>query len=159
MTVELMHATAVAIDGQGVLLLGPSGSGKSDLALRLIDRGAQLISDDAVPIEVRNGLPVLLAPANIAGKLEVRGIGIVSADHIASAPLRLMVQIANQLERMPPDDIAGVMAGYSVPLFHSLPFEASAPIKLEYALRAVIDAERWPVPLDGTEAATGSRTS
>ena len=159
MTVELMHATAVAIDGQGVLLLGPSGSGKSDLALRLIDRGAQLISDDAVPIEVRNGLPVLLTPANIAGKLEVRGIGIVSVGHAASAPLRLVVQIADQVDRMPSDDLIVAAAGYFVPVLYTLPFEASAPIKLEYALRAVIDAGRWPVPLDGTEAATGSRTS
>lgn len=159
MTVELIHATAVAIDDQGVLLFGPSGSGKSDFALRLIDRGAQLISDDAVPVEIQNGLPVLLAPANIAGKLEVRGIGIVTVDHIASAPLRLMVKIANQVERMPPDDLTVAVAGYLVPVFHILPFEASAPIKLEYALRAVIDAGRWPVPLDSTEAATGSRKS
>lgn len=159
MTIELIHATAVAIDGQGVLLLGSSGSGKSDLALRLIDRGAQLISDDAVPIEVHKGLPILLAPANIAGKLEVRGIGIVSVNHIAAAPLRLMVQIANQVERMPRDDLTVAAAGYLIPVFYILPFEASAPIKLEYALRAVIDAGRWPVPLDSTEAATGSRKS
>lgn len=158
MTLELIHATAVAIAGQGVLLLGPSGSGKSDLALRLIDRGAQLIGDDAVQIDIQDGLPILLAPANIAGKLEVRGIGIVPIGYIASAPLRLMVQIANQVERMPPDDVAGVVANYSVPLFHILPFEASAPLKLEHALRGVVDAGRWPVALNCTEA-TGNRKS
>lgn len=158
MNAKLLHATAVAIDGCGVLLLGPSGSGKSDLALRLIDRGAKLVSDDAVPVDTKDGLPILTVADNIEGKLEVRGVGICTVAHTPTAPLRLVVQLAQHVERFPQGNLRMTINDFSVPLAQIAPFEASAVIKLEYALRSVVDADIWPVALEGGYAPE-SRTS
>ena len=145
MTPQMLHATAVAIDGNGVLLIGPSGSGKSDLALRLIDRGAMLISDDAVELSVTGKQPMLAAAPNIAGKLEIRGVGICAVDTASCAPLRMVAELATDVDRMPDATVTTVMAGFDVPLLKLVPFEVSAAIKLEYALRSVVDAGQWPV--------------
>lgn len=155
MSATLLHATAIAINDNGILLLGPSGSGKSDLALRLIDRGAKLVSDDAVPINTSSQMPLVTAAPNIAGKLEVRGLGICSVAHVPSAPLRLVVQLVGKTERMPPDNLTITVGRFSVPLVNIVPFESSAVIKLEYAMRAVVDAGLWPVALDVADAAEG----
>lgn len=153
MSTNLLHATAIAIEGNGILLLGPSGSGKSDLALRMIDRGAMLVSDDAVPVDVSNALPLLTAAPNIEGKLEVRGVGICSAPHVASAPLRLVARLSNDAERIPASPSTEIVCGLAVPMVRIAPFEVSAAIKLEYALRSIVDADLWPV------ASTGAYTS
>src|SRR5689334_113133 len=84
-----VHGTSVALGGDGILLRGPSGSGKSDLALRLIDGGARLVSDDQTELRVFGEELRMTAPASIAGRLEVRGIGILHVPSAASAPLRL----------------------------------------------------------------------
>ncbi len=76
----LVHATAVAIEGEAVLLRGPSGSGKSDLALRLIDGGAQLVADDQTLLRRAGGRVLASAPPAIAGLLEVRGVGVVRVE-------------------------------------------------------------------------------
>jgi HPr kinase/phosphorylase len=149
MSADLLHATAIAIEGNGILLLGPSGSGKSDLALRMIDRGAVLVSDDAVPVDVSGALPLLTAAPNIEGKLEVRGVGICSVPHVVSAPLRLVVRLSNEAERIPAPDLKETVCGFAVPLVRIAPFEVSAAIKLKYALRSVVDADLWPVALAG----------
>lgn len=141
----IFHGSAVAIGGNGVLLLGPSGSGKSDLALRLIDRGAKLICDDALHIEHSNGLPLLSCAPNIAGKIEIRGIGICPVDFVPSAPLRLIVQLTQDMERMPPEHQRINIADFSVPMFKLDPFQASSALKVEWALRSVIDAKWHPV--------------
>ena len=147
----MVHGSAIAIHGKGVLLLGPSGSGKSDLALRLIDRGAKLICDDVVHIENNDSLPQLACAPNIAGKIEVRGIGICPIDFVDSAPLRLVVQLAQDLDRMPPEHQRITIAGYSTPIFKLSPFQPSSAIKVEWALRSVIDAGL--LPLSNAEAA------
>ena len=86
-----VHGTTVALQGEGVLLRGPSGSGKSDLALRLIDAGARLVADDQTELKrAADGL-VARSPAAIAGRIEVRGVGILDVPTVASAPLRLVV--------------------------------------------------------------------
>ena len=142
---DMVHGSAVAIDGNGVLLLGPSGSGKSDLALRLIDRGAKLICDDILHIENRDGLLQLTCAPNITGKIEVRGIGICTVEVLASAPLRLIVELARDVDRMPPKYQSVTIAGYSVPMFKLDPFQASSVLKVEWALKSVTDAELHPV--------------
>jgi serine kinase of HPr protein (carbohydrate metabolism regulator) len=142
---DMVHGSAVVIGGNGVLLLGPSGSGKSDLALRLIDRGAKLICDDIVHIENSNALPILACAPNIAGKIEVRGIGICPMDFVHSAPLRLIVQLAQDFDRMPPEHQSITITGFSVPMFKLAPFQASSALKVEWALRSVIDAGLQPV--------------
>lgn len=157
MIAQLLHATAIAIDGNGVLLLGPSGAGKSDLALRLIDRGAKLVSDDAVPVDCSGASPILTAAQNIQGKLEVRGIGICAVSSAASAPLRLAVELDSKVERLPSPGRTTTICGYDVPLVSLAPFEASAPIKLECALRSVVDADLWPVAKSATLSCESNR--
>ena len=82
-----VHASTVAIDGRAVLISGPSGSGKSDLALRLLDRGFTLVSDDQTIVRADGDRLIASAPPTIAGKLEVRGIGIVDMERSMTCPL------------------------------------------------------------------------
>ena len=157
MTDEIIHASAVAMGGNGVLLVGPSGSGKSDLALRLIDRGAKLVSDDAVVVSSVDSMPILYGAPNIEGRIEVRGIGICEIDAVSSAPLRIVVELTGEVERLPQANRTTIVGGYHIPLAKLAAFESSAAIKVEYALRAVIDEGRWPVARNVTDEAESSQ--
>ena len=141
---QMMHGTAISIGGHAVLIMGESGSGKSDLALRLIDRGAILISDDVVFLETRDNAPLLTVAPNIAGKIEVRGVGIANVDFLASAPLRLVVEFVDSPNRLPEDIARTNIGDYFVPVSKLNPFEQSSAIKVEYALRAVLDSGALP---------------
>lgn len=149
---EMIHATAIAIDGNGILFLGPSGSGKSDLALRLIDRGAMLVSDDVVIVTADNHGPHLQTAPNIDGMIEVRGVGICRVPATTNAPLRLLIDLDGPVERLPPDNQSIQILGFDVPARHIAAFEASAPVKVELAMRSVIDADRWPVAVSSTDS-------
>jgi HPr kinase/phosphorylase len=131
-----IHATCIDIDGMAVLLRGAPGSGKSDLALRLIDGGARLVADDRVDLEVRDGRVVASAPAEIAGLFEVRGLGVLATEHIAESPLGAIVDLvaAEAVERIP-EEAAEDILGVSFPLYRLAPFEASAPAKVRLAVR------------------------
>lgn len=132
---ETVHATCVAIGGQGILLAGRPGAGKSDLALRLIDRGARLVSDDYTLVR-RDGRRLLgTAPPTIAGKLEVRGLGIVEMNPLEEAEVRLLVGLDEPVLRLPELFTRRRIAGLDLPQLALSPFEASAPIKVELALR------------------------
>src|SRR3954454_10030977 len=100
----LGHAAAVAIDGRAVLLRGPSGSGKSDLALRLIEAGARLVADDQSEVWRQGDALLVRAPSTIAGLIEVRGLGILRLDALAEAPVGLVADLmaADRIERLPP---------------------------------------------------------
>ena len=141
---QMIHGTAISIGGHAVLIMGESGSGKSDLALRLIDRGAILISDDVVFVETRDNAPILTVAPNIAGKIEVRGVGISNVDFIASAPLRLVIEFVDAPDRLPEDIAHTIIGDYVVPVSKLNPFEQSSAIKVEYALRAVLDRGALP---------------
>ena len=130
------HATAVALHSRAVLLVGPSGSGKSDLALRLIDRGAALIADDRVVVTRAGALVVATSPPTIAGLLEVRGVGIVRRPCVAYVPIALVVDLAAAPERLPTPATREV-AGVAIPLIALAAFEASAALKVEAALIAL----------------------
>jgi len=130
---ETLHATCVAIGGRGVLLAGDSGRGKSDLALRLIDRGARLVSDDYTLLRVEEGRLIAAAPTTIAGRIEVRGIGIVEMAGLEAAPVCLFADLERVPERLP-DPATIFLAGVGVPTVALAALEASAPIKLEQAL-------------------------
>ena len=132
---ESVHATTIAIDGQAVMLCGVSGIGKSDLALRLIDRGAMLVSDDYTILRRVNGRLLAAPPANIEGKIEVRGLGIVPMAHVQDIPVALIVDLFDMVERMPMETLTRVIAGVEVPVMKIAPREPSAPIKVEIALR------------------------
>jgi serine kinase of HPr protein (carbohydrate metabolism regulator) len=131
---ETVHATCVAIGGRGILLRGPSGSGKSDLALRLIDRGARLVSDDYTIVSARGSLLRGTAPETIAGKLEIRGVGIVSLPPLADVPLCLVAELDESPERLPEAARQVPLLGTTLPAIALAPLEASAPVKLEQAL-------------------------
>jgi len=131
---ETLHATSIAIESHAVLIEGRSGSGKSDLALRLIDRGAVLVSDDYTLLVRRDGRLLARPPATIAGRIEVRGLGILPMPHVEDVPVVLIVRIDDDVLRMP-ERRARRLAGIEVPQVALAPFEASAPIKLEMALR------------------------
>jgi serine kinase of HPr protein (carbohydrate metabolism regulator) len=140
---DSVHASCVAIDGHAVLLFGPSGAGKSDLALRLIDRGARLVSDDYTRLAAIEGRLVATAPATIAGRIEVRGIGIVEMPALAQAPVLLAIDLADAPERLPPDPLpTRDILGIPLPLLALSPLEASAPIKVELAVRRLMSENR-----------------
>ncbi|QAY79176.1 HPr kinase/phosphorylase [Sphingosinicella sp. BN140058] len=133
MTEALVHASTVAIRGRAVLIAGRSGSGKSDLALRLIDRGAILVSDDYTRLCASGSTLHASAPEQIAGKFEIRGIGIVEQPTIADAPVALVVDLDRDPERMPAA-VTRSFCGIEIPLIGLSALEASAPIKVESAL-------------------------
>jgi serine kinase of HPr protein (carbohydrate metabolism regulator) len=132
---EMLHASTVAIDGQAILITGVSGSGKSDLALRLIDRGARLVSDDYTLVTRVGRTLQASAPTNIKGKMEVRGIGIVGFDPVEMAVAALIIRLDATPERLPDFEAAQTIVGITIPALALAPFEASAPIKVELALR------------------------
>lgn len=135
---ETLHATAVAIGGHAVLIEGPSGAGKSDLALRLIDRGAVLISDDRTILHADHGALRATAPRTIAGRIEVRGIGILPMPHAEGMEVALLVRLTDTVERMPLETIERRIAGIIIPEIALDAREASAPIKVELALKRLI---------------------
>lgn len=133
-----VHATTVAVKGLAVLLTGPSGAGKSDLALRLIDRGAELVADDYTELAREGDGLVAASPATIAGRMEVRGIGIVDWPYRVVAPVALVVLLAEEDERMPEPRTVEI-AGISLPQVVVDPRWPSAPIKVEWALARVAE--------------------
>jgi HPr kinase/phosphorylase len=145
---ELIHGTCVALGSHAALIRGPSGSGKSDLALRFLALAVELglepllVADDQVWVERQNdGSLVASAPPTLAGKIEVRGLGIVQVPHREAARLALAVDLVlpQDVPRMPtdpPDRIT--IAGATLPVVKLAPFELSAALKLRLALLSVV---------------------
>lgn len=131
-----LHATCIAIDGRGVLLRGASGAGKSDLALRLIDQGADLVADDQVDLFDVDGVLRAAAPAAIAGRMEVRGIGVVPMPCLPNAEIVLLVDLVppDAVERMPEPSVCR-LGRFDVPALALAPFEASTAAKIRLAVR------------------------
>jgi len=134
LSTENVHATAVAIDGRAILIAGPSGAGKSDLALRLLDRGFKLVSDDQTLVRRDGDRLIASAPPTIAGKLEVRGIGIVEMETVRDVPVALVVELATEVARLPDDNRERQLLGIGVPLINLDAMTASAPSKVALAL-------------------------
>jgi serine kinase of HPr protein (carbohydrate metabolism regulator) len=134
LSAETIHASTVAIDGRAVLITGPSGSGKSDLTLRLLDRGFTLVSDDQTIVK-RDGDRLLAnAPLNIAGKLEIRGIGIVDMERVSDIPVALIAELTSDIQRLPDDSRERPVLGVNLPLISIDAMTASAPSKVALAL-------------------------
>lgn len=136
----LIHGTGIFLEGRGLLLKGPSGSGKSDLALRMMAVGAELVGDDYVSVSrTENGRLLMAAPDNIAGRIEVRNVGIMAAPHRPEAELDLALDLVaageiRRLERLPTWKTV-TLEGVDIPCLDFYPFEASAPEKLRAALK------------------------
>jgi serine kinase of HPr protein (carbohydrate metabolism regulator) len=131
---ETVHASTVASDGRAVLISGPSGSGKSDLALRLLDRGFTLVSDDQTIVRRDGDRLVASAPPIIKGKLEIRGIGIVEMDTIEDVPVALFVELTSEIMRLPDDRRERPVLGVNLPLVSVDAMTASAASKVALAL-------------------------
>ena len=135
---ENFQGTCIAFGEEAVLFRGPSGSGKSDLALRCIEKGADLISDDQTILCRKNKKIIASAPRTIAGKLEVRGIGIVDFPYREDASLVLVLDLINEgaLERLPKIGFVDYF-DIKIPNLRILSFESSAVEKVALALRLV----------------------
>ena len=133
----MLQASAVAIDGRALLIEGPPGSGKSTLALALIDRGAGLIGDDAVTLAASAGVLIASPPPNIAGLIEVRGIGLVRLPLAPSCPAALILTLGGPVAARLPDaplprrEIAGV----ALPVLAFDPGPLAPAVRAEWALR------------------------
>jgi serine kinase of HPr protein (carbohydrate metabolism regulator) len=132
---ETIHVSSVAIDGRVVLIGGRSGAGKSDLALRLIDRGATLVSDDYTFVRREKGKAMASAPERIAGKIEIRGVGIVEMATAHDVPVALYIDLSGEPVRLPDGKERIAIAGIPVPSVALDGHHASAPLKVEAALR------------------------
>lgn len=133
-----VHGSCVAVDGAGVLFRGPSGSGKSDLCLRLIDHGAVLVADDQVLLARGEAGLVAACPPAISGRLEVRGLGIMRVPSVAMAAVLLVVDLVPpaQIERLPQPRRCR-FEQVDLPVVALAPFEPSAPAKVRLALRSI----------------------
>ena len=129
-----IHASAVSIEGRAVLITGPSGSGKSDLALRLLDRGFTLVSDDQTMVRREGHRLIAAAPPTIAGKLEIRGIGIVEIETAVDIPIALLVELSGEIERLPDDNRERPILGVKIPVITIDAMTASAVSKVALAL-------------------------
>jgi serine kinase of HPr protein (carbohydrate metabolism regulator) len=134
LSAETVHASTVAMDGRAVLITGPSGSGKSDLALRLLDRGFVLVSDDQTIVKRQGDMLIASPPPNIAGKLEIRGIGIVDVETASDLPVALIIELTSDIQRLPDDSRERPILGVSLPLISIDAMTASAPSKVALGL-------------------------
>jgi HPr kinase/phosphorylase len=135
----VLHATCVSLDGKGVLLLGEPGSGKSDLALRLIDGGAMLVADDQVLVRLAEGRLHASPPRTLEGLLEARGVGIIKLPNAPEAPLGLAVRLVarGKVERLPEPDFFDCL-GIRLPLLSLHAFDDSTGAKIRLFFRTAI---------------------
>jgi serine kinase of HPr protein (carbohydrate metabolism regulator) len=150
---ENVHATAIALGGHAALIRGAPGSGKSDLALRclavaptaLIPCPAMLVADDRVDLARKGDRIVAEPPETIRGKIEVRGLGILTVPCVQSAEVVLVADLTalEKIERLPDPAAYTELLGLRLPLVRLAPFTASAPVKLLLALAQTL---RKPPP-------------
>lgn len=134
---ENIHANAISLLGKGILILGASGSGKSDISLRLIcSHNAVLIADDRTVIQAVNGVLKASCPKNIKGLLEVRGVGICKIPHKESETISLVVELVDSPEKIDrlPEKRTIELLNIQIPSIKLYPFEVSAPERIVAAI-------------------------
>ena len=134
LSAETLHASTVAKEGRAVVISGPSGSGKSDLALRMLDRGFTLVSDDQTIVRKDGNRLLATAPPTITGKLEIRGIGIIDMECVTDVPVALIVELTSDFQRLPDENRERPILGIGVPLITIDAMSASAASKVAIAL-------------------------
>ncbi len=138
----LVHGTCVEINGTGILIQGPSGSGKSDLAIRLIDSGARLVSDDQTYITEAVGKLIAASPAQISGVMEVRGIGLICVETRSEAPIGLIIELVDRaaVPRLPMPNSKALIDTtpyIHIPVYRLHAFDSSSPTKVHLAVKVI----------------------
>lgn len=137
-----IHTTCISLKGKGVLIFGAPGSGKSDLALRLIrHEGAILVSDDRTDIEIEDNKVIAHTPPKIAGLLEVRGIGIQKMPYSNKAEIKLAIELVKdfkEVERLPEERFSEI-GGIKIPCIKLYPFEVTAADKIVIKLDSLVE--------------------
>lgn len=139
---NVIQATCVAVRGRGLLIQGPPGSGKSSLALALLDRGAELVGDDGLTVAAKGSVLMASPPPNIAGLIEVRNVGLLVRPTVGSVPLALALRLDPQAPRLPEEPETLTIAGISLPCLAFWPDSPALPLRAEAAL------ERWGLSID-----------
>lgn len=138
----LLHASCIALQSSAILISGPTGAGKSDLALRLIDEGAALIADDQTLLTRSEEKLIASAPVSIQGLIEVRHVGLLRMPFAVSAPVALYIELVSleeNLERLPDKDVIA-LEDVSIHRLRLPAFAASTPAKIRAALRYKIES-------------------
>lgn len=130
----LANVSCIAIEGRGVLIAGKPGSGKSSLALALIDRGAQLIGDDGVTLQAETDRVNASPPPEIAGLIEIRNVGLVRMA-TTSAPLALSLRLTDEAPRLPEGPDALTLCGLTIPQIALHPHSPVLALRAEWALK------------------------
>lgn len=146
---QLIQATCVAIGGRGVLIQGQPGSGKSSLALALIDRGAQLVGDDGVSVVASRGTLLASPPPRITGLIEVRNVGILQRPVCSAIPVALALRLDPAAPRLPDGPEIQTIAGVDLPCLALWPDSPVLPLRAEAAL------EQWGLSFDRQQGHIG----
>ncbi|NBW75075.1 MAG: serine kinase [Sphingomonadaceae bacterium] len=149
---RLIQANCVAVGGRGVLIQGPPGSGKSSLALALIDRGAMLVGDDGVRVEAQGAVLRAFPPPQIAGLIEVRNVGLLTRPVTSFVPLALALRLDPAAPRLPDQPEVQTIEGIDLPCLALWP---DSPV---LALRAEVALERWGLSFSDEQAHIGLRS-
>lgn len=113
-----VHATTVALSGRALLISGPSGSGKSDMALHLMAFGAALVADDQTLLQLKGTQVIASCPPSIAGRIEARGLGLLQAAPADPTPIAAILDLATpERDRLPPFRET-ILLGQTIPLLH-----------------------------------------
>lgn len=133
-----IHASCIAINNKAILLLGKSGSGKSDLALRLIDGGAQLITDDYVEITACETTLTAAPPQKLEGLIEAQGVGILTMPFIHDIEIKLAINLIprEEVERLPEPQFFSCLE-QQIPLLSLCSHDASTPTKIRFYIKQI----------------------
>jgi len=131
------HSTSVVIEDCGIMIIGCSGCGKSDLALRLIDSGATLISDDVTICKKRKNGIFLYSPKETKGLLEVREIGIITVPFTENVKLSLLVELIDKEGERMPKRTKNILLGVKIPKIQIFGKNPSSVAKVKFKLNEV----------------------
>ena len=134
MSEVMANVSCVAIRGCAMLITGPSGSGKSSLALALMDRGAELIGDDGVTLTLVDDRVIAAPPPNIAGLIEIRNVGLLEVP-TATAPVAIVLELNSNAERLPSGHDTAKLLGRDVPKVTLFPDTPVLALRAEAALK------------------------
>jgi serine kinase of HPr protein (carbohydrate metabolism regulator) len=134
MSTQVRQSTCVLVQGCAVLIEGPPGAGKSSLALALIDRGATLVGDDGVALDLREGALWASPPPNTAGLIEIRNVGLASLA-VGLGPVGLVIRLDCAAPRFIEEPGMEEIMGVRVPVVALYPDAAALPLRAEWAVR------------------------